>query len=251
VSRSVTRSSRRVLVAGATSRIAQETAKLLAASGDRLFLVARDPDKLGVVRDDLSVRGGRPVDGMALDLDDAARHDEMIERAAASLGGLDVVLVAWGVLDAAGGDEAGRADLVLRTNLLAPVSLLTRVARRFETEGTGLIVGISSVAGDRGRASNYVYGASKGGLSLFLQGLRNRLHGRGVRVLTVKPGFVDTPMTAGVPKNFLFASPERVAAGIVSAMEHGRDVVYVPWFWRPIMALVRALPEPLFKRLKL
>lgn len=244
-------SSRRVLVAGATSRIAQETAKLLATSGDRLFLVARDPDKLRVVRDDLSVRAGQPVDGMALDLNDAGRHDEVIEAAAASLGGLDVVLVAWGVLDVSGGDEAGRADLVLRTNLVGPVSLLTRVAHRFESEGRGLIVGISSVAGDRGRASNYVYGASKGGFSLFLQGLRNRLHGKGVRVLTVKPGFVDTPMTAGVPKNFLFASPARVARGIVSAMERGRDVVYVPWFWRPIMAVIRALPEPLFKRLKL
>jgi short-subunit dehydrogenase len=243
--------SRRVLVAGATSKIAQETAKVLAARGDRLFLVARDAGRLGVVADDLSVRAGMRVPGVALDLNDATRHDEILDRAAAELGGLDTLLVAHGVLDPAAHDDPDRAELVLRTNLLGPVSLLTRTARRFEAQGTGLIVGISSVSGDRGRGSNYVYGASKGGLSLFLQGLRNRLHRKGVRVLTVKPGFVDTPMTAGLPKSMLFASPERVGRAIVRAMDSRRDVVYVPWFWRPILAGIRAIPEPVFKRLGL
>jgi short-subunit dehydrogenase len=242
---------RRLLVAGATSRIAQETAKLLVARGDRLFLCGRDPARLEVVRADLAVRSGAAVAAAALDLDDVTRHEQLLDRAATALGGLDALLVAQGIL-APRLPDATEADLaVLRTNLVGPVSLLSRAARRFEAQRSGLIVGISSVAGDRGRASNYPYGASKAGLSVYLQGLRNRLHPAGVRVLTVKPGFVDTPMTADVPKSFLFASPERVARGIVRAIDRRRDVVYVPWFWRPILLAVRALPEPVFKRLKL
>lgn len=131
------------------------------------------------------------------------------------------------------------------------VSLLTLLANRLEAQKSGTIAVISSVAGDRGRSSNYVYGTAKGAVSLFLQGLRGRLHPSGVRVLTIKPGFVDTPMTADVKKNALFASPEGIAKGIVSAIDRGREVVYLPSFWRGIMLMIRAVPEPLFKRLKL
>lgn len=246
-------SARKVLVLGATSAIAQETAKLLARDGDRLFLVGRDPAKLRVVADDLAARGAARCDSFAIDLDDATRHAEIVERATAALEGLDTVIVAHGVL----GDESesqrrySAAECVLRTNLLSAVSLLTVVAERFEAQGGGTIVGISSVAGDRGRQSNYVYGASKGALSLYLQGLRNRLHPRGVRVLTIKPGLVDTPMTAHLPHNALFARPEIVGRAIHRAITHGRDVVYAPWFWRPIMLVIRLVPERLFKRLRL
>jgi short-subunit dehydrogenase len=242
-----------VLILGATSGIAVETARLLAGDGDRLFLVARHAARLTIVADDLAARGAAQVGRLAVDLDDFSRHDEILDRATEALGGLDTVILAYAILGdperyATRWDEAER---VLRTNVLGPVSLLTRAAARLAQQGSGTIVGLSSVAGDRGRQSNYVYGASKGALSLFLQGLRNRLHPLGVRVLTVKPGFVDTPMTAHLPKNALFASPARVARGIHRALAGSRDVVYLPWFWRGIMAVVRAIPEALFKRLRL
>ena len=140
---------------------------------------------------------------------------------------------------------------MLRTDLLGPVSLLTRAAQRLEAQGSGCIAALSSVAGDRGRGSNLVYGAAKAGLTAFLSGLRNRLSGAGVRVVTVKPGFVDTPMTDHLPKNPLYASPERVARDVVRAIDTGADVVYTPWWWRFVMLAVRLIPERLFKRLSL
>jgi short-subunit dehydrogenase len=244
---------RRVLILGATSAIARATARLLARDGDALFLVARDAERLDVVAADLSLRGASRIGRLVADLDDFARHETILAEAVRALDGLDVVFVAHGVL----GDPANcrasfaEAAAVLRTNLLGPVSLLTLVANHFEERGAGTIVVISSVAGDRGRGSHYVYGASKGALSLFLQGLRQRLWTRGVRVLTVKPGFVATPMTAHLERNLLFAAPETVARGIHRALRGTADVVYLPWFWRWILLAIRAVPERLFKRLKL
>jgi short-subunit dehydrogenase len=143
------------------------------------------------------------------------------------------------------------AELTYKTNLLSVVSMLTPVAAYFAAEKRGTIAVISSVAGDRGRQSNFIYGSAKGGLSLYLEGLRNRLHPSGVRVLTIKPGFVDTPMTAHLRRGALFASPERVATDISRAIERGRSVLYTPAFWFWIMAAIRLTPEVLFKRLKL
>lgn len=244
---------RKVLLCGANSAIARETAKLLAADGDRLFLVARNADRLRITAQDLTVRSGREVGMLVADLDDGARHAEIVEQAAAALEGLDTLIVAHGVL----GDQAAcerdfaAAERVVRTNFLSAASLLTLAAERFAAQGAGTIVAIGSVAGDRGRQSNYVYGASKGALALFLQGLRNRLYAHGVRVITVKPGFVDTPMTAHLERGPLFASAAAVARGIHRAMRRGKDVVYLPWFWRPILFVIRCVPETLFKRLKL
>jgi short-subunit dehydrogenase len=244
---------RKVLIVGATSAIAQETAKLLAREGDGLFLVARDPDRLDIVARDLEIRCARDVSTLAADLNDFAGHAGILDEASRALDGLDTVIVAHGVL----GDQElcqasyAETELVLRTNFLSAVSLLTLVAQRFEAQGAGTIVAISSVAGDRGRQSNYVYGTSKGALSLFLQGLRNRLHGRGVQVVTAKPGFVNTPMTSHIEKGALFAEPESVARGIHRALRRGRDVVYLPWFWRVIMGVIRLIPEPVFKRMRL
>jgi NAD(P)-dependent dehydrogenase (short-subunit alcohol dehydrogenase family) len=140
---------------------------------------------------------------------------------------------------------------VLHTDLVSPASLLTAAAARLEASGGGTLVALSSVAGDRGRQSNYPYGAAKGGLSVFLQGLRNRLARRGVHVLTVKLGFVDTPMTEALPKNPLYAQPDVVARNVLRAVARRRDLVYVPAFWRWIMLVIRAIPERLFKRMSL
>ena len=244
---------RRVLVVGATSAIATETARIYATGGARLFLAARDPDRLEAVAADLRVRGATSVETALLDVTDHRRCEDVVEQAWAALGGLDVALVAHGVLPDQPRCQASAAEALrsLDVNLLSAVALLTPLANRFEAARAGCIAVISSVAGDRGRQSNYVYGTAKGGLDRFLQGLRNRLHPAGVAVVTLKPGFVDTPMTAAIPKNLLFASPRRVGRAVHRAIEARRSVAYIPWFWRPIMCLIRGMPESIFKRLRL
>jgi short-subunit dehydrogenase len=166
---------------------------------------------------------------------------------------LEGVVVAFGWMGDAGEarHDAAQAIRTLQVNLTAVVSLLTPLASHLERRGAGFVCVISSVAGDRGRQSNYLYGAAKGGLSVYLQGLRNRLFPAGVRVVTVKPGFVDTRMTFGLPGTHQVASPERIARGIVRALQRGADEVYLPGFWRPVMLAIRAVPERIFKRLKL
>lgn len=244
---------RKVMIVGATSAIARETARLFAAAGDRLFLVGRNPERLQSVAEDLRVRGASEVGTAVADLNEFDRHSELIEQAAKAMDGLDTVLVAHGVL---GDQQKAQADFAeaeesLRTNFLSVVSLLTPVANRFESQGHGTIAVISSVAGDRGRQSNYVYGTAKAALSTFLSGLRNRLHPKGVHVVDIRPGFVDTPMTAHIDKGPLFARPEVIARGIHRAIQRRSDVVYLPWFWALIMLVIRSIPERVFKRLKL
>jgi short-subunit dehydrogenase len=154
------------------------------------------------------------------------------------------------------GDQAkGQSDWeearrILETNFTGCVSLLNILADYFEPRRAGFICALSSVAGDRGRQSNYLYGAAKAGLSAYLQGLRNRLFPAHVKVITVKPGFVDTRMTYGRPGLLLVASPDRVAKGVFRAIVKGKDVVYLPWFWRLIMLIVQSIPEAVFKRLR-
>jgi len=244
---------RKILIIGATSAIAQETAKLFAEKHDALFLVGRDVDKLEAMTADLKVRGAHQVAYYTLDLNEFDQHEPMLEQAYKSLEGLDTVLIAYGTLDdqKACEQDFAQACSALRTNFISVVSLLTPIANRLEKQHYGCIAVISSVAGDRGRQSNYVYAAAKGGLSLFLQGLRNRLQSANVCVLTIKPGFVDTPMTANFKKGALWAQPETVARGIFRAIKSRRNVIYLPWFWRFIMMVIRLIPEPIFKRMKL
>jgi short-subunit dehydrogenase len=245
---------RKILIIGATSAIAQATAKLFAAQGDALFLVGRNVDKLTQIAADLKVRGASQTVCHALDLNDFSQHETLIKQAVSALQGLDIVLIAHGTLDAQKPCEQDyqQAELCFKTNFLSVVSLLTPLANFFEQQRYGCIAVISSVAGDKGRQSNYVYGTAKGAVSLFLQGLRNRLHAANVQVLTIKPGFVDTPITAQIArKGALWAQPEQIAAGIYQAILKRKDCVYLPWFWRIIMGIIIHLPEAIFKRLKL
>jgi short-subunit dehydrogenase len=243
----------RVFVAGATSAIAQAVARLLAARGARFFLVARDAARLEAVAADLRARGAAAAALAVADLDDLDRHGALADEALAALGGIDIALLAQGTLPDAARCEASFAEAraAIHTNFVGVASLAAALASRMEGRGRATIAALGSVAGDRGRRSNYVYGAAKGALAIYLDGLRHRLHGTGVNVLTVKPGFVDTPMTRGFAKGPLWASPERVASGIVNAIDRGARVVYVPWFWRPIMAVVRAIPERIFLKTRL
>lgn len=242
---------KKILIIGATSAIAQETARNFARDGDALFLVARDPAKLEAVVRDLRTRGAARVESFAMDANDFAQHGFVIHEAVEILEGLDIALIAHGTLpdQKACERDFAEAEKELKTNFLSTVSLLTVLANHLEEKKSGTIAVITSVAGVRGRPSNYVYGAAKGATSIFLSGLRARLVRSGVSVLDVKPGFVDTPMTAAFKKNLLFASPESVGRGIYKAILKKKDVVYLPWFWRWIMMVARMLPETVFKRL--
>ena len=187
------------------------------------------------------------------DLCDLDRAPALVDEAVAALGGrVDVVLIAHGEL----GDQErsehdfAEAERILRINLLSVVALIVPVANLLEQQRSGALAVITSVAGERGRPRNYTYGAAKGALNLYLQGVRSRLYRAGVQVTTLKLGPVDTPMTATHPKNALFAAPTRVARDIVRAIDRGAGEVYVPWFWWTIMAVVRNAPEPLFQRLR-
>lgn len=242
-----------VLIVGATSAIARAVAAKLAERGHPLFLTARDAEELGRIASDLNLRYGVSVEHAVFDLSDASGHADFLRHVQDTLGPPYGVVLAAGSL---GNAELSREDenetaRLLEVNFTAPVLLLNRIARLLEERGEGFIVGIASVAGDRGRQSNYVYGSAKGGLALYLQGLRNRLFRAHVRVLTVKPGFVDTAMTYGLPGLFLVASPQRVGRDIVRALEHDRNTLYTPWFWQGIMLIIRLIPERLFKRLSL
>ena len=244
---------RTVVVFGATSAIATGFARALAPSGARFHLVARDAARLAAVRDDLVARGANAVTTTVADLNAAADHARLVGEAAAKLGTLDAALVAQGTLSdqKACESDAAIARAELTTNFLAPASLLAELAIQFERQGSGTIAVMGSVAGDRGRASNYVYGSAKAGLAGFADGLRARLREKGVNVVTVKPGFVDTPMTAHLRKGALWAKPDDVGRGILRAIEAGRGEVYLPGFWRLIMFVIRHLPEPIFVRLKI
>jgi len=239
---------KRVVILGATSAIAQHVARLYAEQGASLFLVARNPDRLAAVAADATARGATQVETAVSDLDDFDGHPRLFDRAEAALGPPDVVLVAHGVL---GSREAGpeEAEAILRTDLVSPTSLLLHAARRMEERRGGTLAALSSVAGDRGRTANPVYGAAKAGLTGLLSALRQRLSPAGVSVLTVKPGFVDTPMTAHIPAMPFAVGPDRVAKDIVRAIERGADVVYTPPIWRLVMLFVRLLPERIFKKL--
>jgi decaprenylphospho-beta-D-erythro-pentofuranosid-2-ulose 2-reductase len=244
---------RRILILGASSAIAEHTARLFAARGEQLVLVARNAQRLKTISDDLRVRGAKDVDYLVADLADTTTHARLLHDATNRLNGLDLILVAYGTL---GDQKAGELDYAetlkeFKTNCLSVLSLLTLVANQFEQQGSGCIVVISSVAGDRGRQSNYIYGSAKGALSIFLQGLRNRLYKSKVQVITVKPGFVDSPMTRNFNKGLLWVKPAAIAQGIVAAVEKQKDVVYLPFFWRYIMLIIKLIPEKLFKRLSL
>ena len=244
---------RKILVLGATSGIAEATCRIWAAEGARLFLVARNAERLAAVAADLRTRGASYVDTAVADLDDTDRHPALLAHAVNSLTGMDIAYLAHGIL----GDQAkaeqdfNAAAQIIYTDFMAPVSLLTWLANFCVQRHAGTLAVISSVAGDRGRRSNYLYGSAKAGLSEFLSGLRNWVDREGVTVLTIKPGPVKTAMTFGVKGSYRFADADAVAASIARAIDKQRDVLYVPFRWQPIMFVLRHLPERVFKKLSL
>ena len=238
---------------GATSPIARAMADDLARRGDHLFLAGRDGEEVTRVAADLRTRRRTTIYHGNLEADPPDGHAAFLQEAIQQLGGIDGAVFAVGHLGeqpAESIDPEGALRLI-RINLSAAVSLLGRVSNTLEEQGSGFIMGLSSVAGDRGRRSNYAYAAAKAGLSVYLDGLRHRLDAGGVRVFTLKLGFVDTGMTYGKPGLFLVASPGRIARRAVRILERSSGTYYLPGFWRPLMWIIRQIPEPVFKRLDL
>ncbi|MES2683981.1 MAG: SDR family oxidoreductase [Pseudomonadota bacterium] len=244
----------RVVIFGATSAIAIAVARQLAAENAQLFLVARNAERLDSVAADLRVRGAARVDMAVADLADTTRHAALVAEARISLQTIDGALIAHGTLPDQTQCERDAAVALqqISINFLSPASILTELAAVMAAQGSGRIGVIGSVAGDRGRMSNYVYGSAKGGLGVFVQGLRHRLGKQGVSVTLIKPGFVDTPMTAHIAKGGpLWATAEKVAADIVKAMRGGKATLYTPWFWAGIMATIRNVPDFIFGKTRL
>lgn len=242
-----------VAIFGATSAIAQSVARAYAAEGARFFLVGRNAERLGVVAADLRVRGAAEVQVKVADFADPGACAPLCVEAARALGTIDVALVAHGTLpdqEACERDDAALREAIA-VNFTSYACLLTQLANVMEAQGRGSLVAIGSAAGDRGKRRNYVYGAAKAGIAVLQEGLMGRLARAGVHVTLVKPGFVDTPMTSAFDKGLLWTSPERAARAIVRAVRAGKTTVYVPWFWRWIMAALRVVPQRLFARLDL
>ena len=242
----------KLAIFGATSAIAQEVAKNFAADHADMVLVGRDETALKTIAADLKVRGAETVEYIVADLAALDSLTPVVQKAIDTLGTLDVALVAHGSMPVQADVQSNVTAIIseMNTNALSFMSIASTLADYMEGRRRGCIAVISSVAGDRGRSSNYVYGAAKAAVSTFTSGLRGRLAKSGVSVVTIKPGFVDTPMTARIAKKGpLFAKPDAVGKRIYVAMLKGEDVVYVPWFWSPIMLAIRMLPERVFKRL--
>jgi short-subunit dehydrogenase len=241
-----------VLVLGAKSDMARAISREFAAAGHGLYLAGRRAEEeLTAEASDLKIRFG--VDARALEFDalDFGNHQAFYDALDPQP---EVVICVLGYMPPQEEAEAdpALARRVMDTNYTGCAHILGIAANAMEKAGRGSIIGISSVAGDRGRASNYLYGSAKAGFTAFLSGLRNRLHKSGVQVLTVKPGFVDTKMTEGLDlPGPLTASPEKVARDVYRAWKKRRNVLYTKWMWRYIMWIIRNIPEWQFKKMKI
>ena len=244
---------RKILIIGGTSAMAEACARLWAQRGDHLFLAARSEGQLQSVVDDLKSRGAQRVGSKVFDANQFEQHAALFADATRFMDGLDTVLIAHGTLS---DQERAQTDVnyalsEISTNGTSVIALMSVAGEQLALQGRGAIAVISSVAGDRGRQSNYVYGSAKALVSAFASGLRQRLSKKGVHVITVKPGFVDTPMTAHLKKGALWAKPDQVAKDISQAIDKGRTIVYTPGFWRLIMLIIKHIPEFVFIKLSL
>lgn len=241
---------KKILIIGATSTIAEYCTRIWAGRGHELYLVGRNEERVQIIAADLKIRGAAKVYTYCTDLNDTYQHSKLINTADRVLNHMDLVLIAHGTLSNQKSCEKSVTETFseIQTNALSTISLLTLIANRFEERKGGTICVISSVAGDRGRASNYVYGSAKAMVTAFTSGLRQRLQKSNVSVVTIKPGFVDTPMTAEFKKGIMWAKPDMVAMKIVKAIDQKKKEVYVPLIWLLIMLIVKILPQSVFKR---
>jgi len=244
----------RVLILGATSAIAQAYARRRAAQGCGFILAGRREDRLAAIAADLQACGAASAESFAADLAAIDAIERNAQALLARFGAVDEVVIAYGVLgeQARAERDLDEARASIDTNFTSAALWILALLKDKPEAKALTIVGIGSVAGDRGRASNFIYGSAKAAFDRFLEGLQQKYQGSAVRIVRVKPGFVDTPMTAAVDKGGpLWATPDRVAADIERAVVKGRRVVYTPWFWWVIMMIIRHLPWVVFRRLKI
>lgn len=243
--------SQTIVVFGANSAIAKEYTRLNERSSDNLILVARSGESLNNLKKDLTTRHGRTPQVIEFDFQNLSEIQSLVEKIFANP--VDVALIAYGSLP---DQEKCRIDskymqMQHQLNSTSIISLLSSISEKMKIQGKGTIAAITSVAGDRGKASNYYYGAAKASVSIFMQGLRQDFYRHGVHVVDVKPGFVDTPMTVNFDKGMLWAKPQSIAKGIDTAIRRKKNVVYLPFFWHWVMCVIRLIPESIFKRIKL
>ncbi len=240
------------IILGATSAMARALSRRLAEQGCGLLLAGRGMAELEAIARDCRLRGAPLAEVHGFDTRDPGSFAPLVERARSIDGTLNAAVFV-GSMPAQTEIDADPAllDGTVADSFTGPARFLQMLAPVIEDNGAGTVVGVGSVAGDRGRLNNYVYGAAKAGFATYLSGLRNRLTRSGGHVVTVKPGFVDTAMTWGIEGMFLVASPDDVAQDILKAVRKGRNVIYTPFFWRGIMAIIRSVPEPVFKKMKI
>jgi len=250
-----------LVIIGATSKIASEVGRVAARKKRKLVLVGRNKDRLDAVAGDLSARGAQQVSVIVGAVEVVGQHADLWQKIEEAAGEISEVLIAYGSLSNQALSETDTGYMLheVEVNFNSPASLMNYAAAYFENRAkkaggarqSGVLAVITSVAGDRARRSNFTYGAAKGALALFAQGMRARLSSSGIRVLTIKPGPVATPMTAAMPGADRMASPQMVAETIYRAMTSGRaEVIYVPGYWRLIMRVIREIPESIGKKLK-
>ena len=240
------------IILGATSSMARAFARKVAAEGAGVLLAGRDMDDLAIQAADAKVRGARMAEAVAFDARAPEGFQSLIDRLAGEEGELNAAVFVGSMPAQAEIDaDPSLIDGTVTDSFTGPARFLQMLAPLMEARGGGTVVGVGSVAGDRGRIGNYVFGAAKAGFATYLSGLRNRLTRAGGHVVTVKPGFVDTSMTWGLPGLFLVATPEAVAEDLWKAVRKRRNVIYTPFFWRYIMLIIRHIPEPIFKKMKI
>ncbi|HSN61543.1 MAG TPA: SDR family oxidoreductase [Ferruginibacter sp.] len=240
-----------VLILGATSDVAMSVARKFASEKYNIFLAARNSERLKPMQSDLMIRYGVSCNLYEFDAMNFDNHSSFIS----SLPELPAITVcAFGYL---GDEEAGRKELsetlkIIHSNYTGAVSILNSISSQYKLKREGCIIGISSVAGDRGRSSNYIYGSAKAGFTAYLSGLRNEMHHNNVSVISILPGFISSKMTAHLTlPGMLTSTPDEVASRIYSSFKNKKNIVYVKWYWRWIMLIIKLIPEGIFKKLKM
>ena len=243
----------KILVFGATSAIANSAARIYAERNAQLFLIGRDKERLKKMKIDLELRGANSVETLALDLLKYDEHANAITLAVGFLKILDLTLICHGSLPDQNDCETDfkKIEKEISINALSTISICTEVSKQLQKQKRGTLAVITSVAGERGRQSNFIYGAAKSMVSTYLQGLRGKLLPIGVHVIDIKPGLVDSPMTAGFKKGALWSTPKSVATKIVKGVDRKQNTIYAPGYWRFLMLTVRSIPEFIFKKIKI
>ena len=242
-----------ILVIGATSAIARSISRLYAIKGAKIFLLARNEERLRESTVDLKLRGASDVKALNYNAENTNSHPKIVDAAVQFLGSIDIALICHGNLPNQGECQADyqKAEDAIRVNGLSVISLCTEIVNQLRTQKKGTLVVITSVAGERGRQPNFIYGAAKSMVSTYLQGLRGSLLKDNIHIVDVRPGLVDSPMTAHLKKGALWSSAESIAPSIIKGIRKKRSIIYTPWYWRLIMLLVCMIPEAIFKRIKI